>query len=181
MDALEVFGFTGEYHTKFYAPIVRSLEVWEINPNLEDSLKKNLPNSRIKITDAFNEIKYTLEKFDLIVIDNPVTTFGKYCEHFDLFPDIFRITKKKAVIILNVLFEMPQVEEKYRPDPNIFNEHHLKYRSSFYNTANPDHILPDEIVNTYKKLCFENGYVMDWFFFQRRTSVFYFIFSISKM
>jgi hypothetical protein len=31
LEALEVFGYTGEYHTQDYLKLIASLEVWEIN------------------------------------------------------------------------------------------------------------------------------------------------------
>ena len=70
--ALEVFGCTGERLTKHYAPLVRSVEVWEINPSLEPALRRNVPTATVRITDSFAEIKTTPSRFDLVVVDNPV-------------------------------------------------------------------------------------------------------------
>jgi hypothetical protein len=40
LDGLEIFGHTGEYHTRDYFPLIASLEVWEINNSCEVLLKK---------------------------------------------------------------------------------------------------------------------------------------------
>lgn len=75
LNGLEVFGFTGEYHTQDYFKSIASLEVWEINSSCEKLLRKNLPGAKIKITDSYKEIKTTSSKFNLIVFDNPISTF----------------------------------------------------------------------------------------------------------
>ena len=178
LDALEIFGYTGEYHTRFYAPFVHSLEVWEIDPKCEESLKKNLPQARIKITDSFREIKNTGKKFDLIVVDNPMSMFGDNCEHFNLFPDIFNITKNQAILILNVIPKITAGDKKNWPD--LFNEKQLEHRRKFYKVENPDNIELKDMISSYKGLCTENGLEIAWFFFQRRTSVFYLVCRISK-
>lgn len=178
LDALEVFGYTGEYHTRFYAPYVHSLEVWEIDPRCEESLEKNLPTARIKITDSFEEIKRTGKKFDLVVVDNPMSIFGDHCEHFNLFPDIFCITGNQAVLILNVIPKITSTDRKNWPE--LFNEKHLAHRRKFYKTENPDNVLLNDMISLYEGLFSENGYVMNWCFFQRRTSVYYLVCRISK-
>ena len=91
LNALEVFGRAGDWHTIVYANRVKSLQVWEIDKKWKNILKTNLPNAKIKILDSIKIIVENLEpsKFDLIVIDNPMNTWGTkkepnfYCEHFD--------------------------------------------------------------------------------------------------
>lgn len=178
-DALEIFGYTGEYHTKYYFPYVHSLEVWEIDPAFEALLKKNLPLAEVKITDSFIELKRTLKKFDLIVVDNPMSTFGGYCEHFDLFPDIFNIMKDSNLLILNVIPEINVTAfEKW---PYLFNNIQLNRRKTFYNTEYPDKISFEEMARTYRNLCRANGFELEWYFFQKRTIVFYLVMKIFKM
>lgn len=172
-DALEVFGYTGEYHTMLYAPCVRSLEVWEIDGTCEAQLRRNLPSAAIKITDSYREITLTQKKFDLIVVDNPVPIIGGHCEHFDLFPNIFKITGEKAILIIDVI---PEATKSDLQDiPGLFSQEHLELRRKFYKPADPAHILHSEIVNAYKFLISACGYDMEWHFFQRRTSVYYFV------
>jgi hypothetical protein len=178
LDALEIFGYTGEYHTKFYAPYVRSLEVWEIDPACKEPLMRNLPTAEVKITDSYNEIKHTQKKFNFIVVDNPMSAFGNYCEHFDLFPDIFTVVKESSVLILNVIPEINDVALiKW---PYLFNEVQLSRRRSFYDSGTPDKISFEELVKAYRKLCNENGFDLEWYFFQKRTIVYYLVIKILK-
>jgi hypothetical protein len=179
LDALEIFGFTGEYHTRSYFKKVSSLEVWEIEPEYETLLKQNLPGALIKITDSFAEIKNCTKRFSMIVVDNPMSTFGQYCEHFDLFPDIFRIAAAPAVIILNII---PSVREKdLKKWPYLFNKAQLEKRSSFYRTDNPEKIPIKLMAEIYDDLCRSNGLNMDWYMVQKRSSVYYFVFKISRI
>jgi hypothetical protein len=62
----------------------------------------NLPGAMIRITDSFEEVRRTAERFGVIVVDNTITTFGHgYVEHLDLFPGIC-IAADECVLILNV-------------------------------------------------------------------------------
>ena len=106
---LEIFGGTGNWHTKVFADKVKSLEVWEIQPELETELRKNLPNSTIKIVNSIKHLHSNeLEKFELILIDNPMNVFGEdgkneeYCEHFDVLTKIDRIIDERAIVVFNV-------------------------------------------------------------------------------
>ena len=102
-DALEAFGREGDWHTVYYSGLVRSLEVWEVVPAMEAGLRRNLPNAKIKITDAFKEVRHTPSTFDLIVIDNPQSVFGGgYCKHFDIYPHLFRVVRPQTIVVQNV-------------------------------------------------------------------------------
>ena len=112
LNALEVFGRRGDWQTIDYANKVKSLEVWEIDGRWENDLKKNLPMARIKILDSVKTIiqNENLEKFDLIVIDNPMNLFGStpehtsssYCEHFDIIKKIGELANDRVILIFNV-------------------------------------------------------------------------------
>ena len=45
-DALELFAREGDWQTVSYAPHVKTLEAWEINPQFREALKRNLPHAR---------------------------------------------------------------------------------------------------------------------------------------
>lgn len=178
LNALEVFGGSGDFHTKDYASEVHSLTVWEINPIFSDSLKKNLPNAQIKITDSFEEIKKNTERYNLIVVDNPMSTYEGHCEHFDLFPDIFRIAADYAIILVNVIPRINKMAKiKY---PYIFNKDQLEYRKSFYNTNQPEDISFDRMIHAYSKFIEKNGFNLEWYFFKKRTFVYYLALKIRR-
>jgi len=112
LDTLEMFGRDGTWHTLVYADKVKSLEVWEKDPKWLNDLKKHLPNAKIRIIDSIERLtrEEDLSKFNFIIIDNPMNTFGpklndgndKYCEHFDVIKNIDKIIDKQALIVFNV-------------------------------------------------------------------------------
>lgn len=167
LTTLEVFGGSGNLHTKDYVSQVSTLEVWDIDPKNEETLKRNFPMAEVKITDSYKEIKSTPGKYDLIVIDNPISTFGGHCEHFDLFPDIFRVAKDSAILILDVIPEINDVARKKYP--NLFNETQLTHRKSFYQTNRPERVSFNQMIEVYKNMIVDSGFNLEWYFFQKRT------------
>jgi hypothetical protein len=173
--ALEVFGRKGDWHTVYYAPMVSSLEVWEMDSNFYSDLCRNLPNATVKITDSFSEVRYTTSKWDFIVIDNPQGVFGEgqYCEHFELFPHLFRIVKPSSVIVININLEPYDLHK---------NPSWLQRRQRFYLRARSEKLLPEEAARHYYRLCAENGFRVDWHFFIPRNSfISYLAFGISRI
>ena len=176
---LEIFGYTGEYHTKDYFRSVATLDVWEINSAYQDKLRRNLPGAEIKITDSFIEIKQTPRKYDLIVVDNPMSNYGTHCEHFDLFPDLFRVAKDSVILILDVI---PEINSRFlRQYPYIFNEKQLQRRAHFYQTDHPESITFEKMISTYKELGRTNDFDLKWFFFQKRKYGYYLVMKLSKL
>ena len=166
-DALELFAREGDWQTVSYAPHVKTIEAWEINPQFHEALKRNLPHTKIKITDTWNEIKTTPRKYDLIVADAPQGIYGDHCEHFGLLPDIFRVANDGCVIILNVNVE-----------PYNFHEDSewWRRRRDYYRTEHPEKLELDEVARHYKRICQENNVIMRWCFFQQRHTDFLYYF-----
>jgi hypothetical protein len=159
LAALEIFGHTGFLHTVDYARQVSSLEVWEIDPTKEAELRRNLPHATARILDSFEELKRTTREFDLLIVDNPVCIFGRHCEHFDVFPDIFRVAKDSSILILNAA-------PNPRPPPEAA---HMARRRSFYKTDRPEDVPMDAMVKIYRDLIEAAGFALEWHFFRRRT------------
>ena len=162
LDALATYGGRGNLHTKKYVRYVRSLDVWEINPEHKSSLHKNLPAANIKITDSYEEIKSTSKTYDLVVIDNPMSTRGfpgqvGKCEHFDLFPDVFRVGRDNLILVMNVIPRKIRARWRY-----IFNHQHLDRRAEFYNTLTPENVRISDMVETYSNMAEEFGYRLTW-------------------
>jgi len=182
LRAIELFGGSGAFHTLDYAPRVKSLEVWEINPELEARLAGNLPEAKIRITDTYSEIKDASKRYDLIICDNPMSLHGSgdgHCEHFDLFPHIFRIAADSAVLILNII---PRLDNRARKRfPYLFNETQLAARREFYCVEHPENISPDIMISIYTKLASESGFTVEWTFLQRRHFVYYLVMRIRKL
>lgn len=166
LNALEVFGGAGDLHTSDYARLVKSLTVWEINASLEQTLRRNLPGASIKVTDALAELRSADQTFQLVVVDNPLyVSEASLCEHFDLFPAIFRVLADKAILVMNV---MPEASPAFRAEFHVFNAYHLKRRAQFYGSATPERIPIDEMAETYRALAQAARFEVDWHFSRKR-------------
>jgi len=180
--ALEVFGNSGDSHLKDYALLVSNLEIWEIDPRYKRILKRNFPKAEVKITDSYKEIKTASKKYNFIVVDNGTSTSSTsceaHCEHFDLFPDIFRITMDSSVFILNVIPEIDSVALKEYP--YLFNDVQLLHRKNFYKTNHPEKITFEEMVEAYRKILAVNNFQLEWHFFQKRSFLYYLILKVRK-
>jgi hypothetical protein len=172
LQALEIFGGTGEYHVKDYAPYVSTLEVWEYNSECENSLKRNLPMAKVKITDSFKEIKITPGKYNFILVD--------CVGHYGIFPDVFRIAMDPTVMVITVI---PQITQRTRKRfPHQATDEQMASRCKFYKTDRPENISFDEIAKTYEELCRANGFDVEWHFIVRRNRgyAYYFVLRIKK-
>ena len=180
MNALEVFGYFGTSHTTVYANKVSDLDVWEINPNCLFPLKENLRKANIKITNSYDELKKTTKKYDLVVIDNPMSIFadGLYCEHFEVFPDIFKVISNDSVVILNVIPKHTKKSKKIWK--NTLKEDQLQRRKEFYNLESPENISKIQLKNYYERLFNNNGFNVEWSFFVKRTFIYYLAIKITK-
>ena len=183
LHALELFAFTGEYHTKDYSHYVASIEAWEIEHEYENTLRRNIPTAKVKITDSYKEIKTTLGKFNFILIDNPSSTYGPtnghYCEHFDLFPDVFRVAMDSTVMIISVI---PQTTPAaLRRFPYLFNDEQLSRRKEFYKTNHPEKVSFEEMVKTYSDILRVNGFDLEWHFIVHRSFAYYLVLKIKRL
>jgi hypothetical protein len=168
LDALEVFARDGSWVTVDYARKVRSLEAWEIDDQFRLDLEKNLPGARIRITDSIEELKRCSRTFGFVVVDNPIATFGSYCEHFDVFPGLFRILDDPAIVVLNVI---PETDPKTRQEyPFLFNDVHLGRRRDFYRTDRPESVPIERMVEHYRDLMAAHDRDVDWHFSVRRNA-----------
>jgi len=179
LRALELFASSGEGHIKDYAPWVSTLELWEIDPKCERILQQNFPTAKIKITDSYKEVKSTSQSYDLIVVDNGTSIYSEYCEHFELFPDIFRIAGNSCILIVNVIPEVQDADVKYFP--YLFNKAQLVRREVFYKTNHPEKVSFHEMLKVYKDLLEANGFQLEWHFVQKRTFIYYLVLKIKRI
>jgi hypothetical protein len=164
--ALEVFGRDGNALTKAYAPYTTKLQIWEIDPAWGDSLRKRFPNAMIKIVDSFREIRKTSDKFNFVVIDSPMSTYDKYCEHFGLFPHVWKILYPKSILLITVI---PNTNAFARRRwPYLFNDEQLRCRADFYETKRPEDVSISQMVKAYGRMAKENGYELRWAYSRKR-------------
>lgn len=102
--ALEFFAREGDWQTTVYASRVKSLFAWEITPDFEKDLRRNLPRAEISIGDSYQlaHEKRHQGRFEFIVFDNPQNVFGDRCEHFEVLPLIPRLMATQGVVIFNI-------------------------------------------------------------------------------
>ncbi len=153
MSVLEMFGGYGNQITKDYAPYFKEIEIWEIIPDCEPSLKKNFPNSKIRIGDSYEMLKESDSKVDCVIADTWLS--NNPSEHFRLFPYIFRVLNDPALIILNTA---PEMQAK------VLSKEQADNRRKFYKTENPLNIPIEKMAETYTRLCNENGFNVKWWF-----------------
>src|SRR5262245_26056132 len=164
---LEMFGGTGALYTTDYVPHVGSLEVWEIDQNLAPELRRNLSRATIKIVDSFEELRLTKDKFDLVFIDPPYRMFDGHCEHFDLFPEVFRILNNFCVLVLcNVRLDVVMRE--------LYSDEHLKRRELFYRVSDATRVSVDQMLEVYKDLAKRSGFDLKWWEVRNRILLYSF-------
>lgn len=173
LHALELFGGSGNFHTMDYASEVASLEVWELDERYRTELQRNLPNADVRTVDTFAEIARRKEHYDLIVVDNPMSTYGDHCEHFGLFPEVFLRCSPRAIVIVNVIPYLTAAAAKRYP--YLFNREQLAARTVFYRTTHPEEISFDKMVEVYKRHAAYVGVTIAWHFVVRRHFVYYLV------
>lgn len=178
-SAVECFAYTGGMHTLDYAPSVKELELWEINPAHHAVLTRRFPQAVVRTVDTYEEVRRTTRTFDLIVVDNS-PYHGGHVEHFDMFPSIFRMVPASAVLILDVLPEMnATVRTKY---PEVFRPEALEARRQFYGVEDPAVIPPATIARAYATRAASEGFRVDWHFFRKRNPILtYLVMKISRL
>lgn len=170
-NAVELFGGSGSFHTLDYARRVAQLEVWELDEKYRPALQANLPGATLLFGDTYQMLNGATATFDMIVADNPMSHHGDHCEHFDLFPHIFRLAGPRALIITDVIPYAPaRARARY---PYLFNAAQLERRAEFYQTATPQNVPLDSMPAVYQRHALQAGYRLEWHVFQRRHFVHY--------
>ena len=158
LNALEMFGRDGTHHTLAYANKVKTLEIWEIDPQFEEALHNNLPNANVKIVNSIKTLKdgTNLSTYDFIVIDCTMATYGpvingefEYCEHFDFIKEIHKISNDNVIIVINVN------ESPYNYEQNPLWR---KRRIEFFGDIDTANIDLKFFIKFYEKLFLEIGF-----------------------
>lgn len=170
---LDLYGGSGERTTRHYARLLASLDVWEIDPSCEAALRRNLPGARIKICDSYEEIRRAEGRYGFVVLDSPTSNHGGHTEHFDMFPHVFRVMDDDCVLILHVISEADS--RTRRNYPYLFNQAQLDRRRSFYESAHPEKLSPEQLAAHYRRLLERNGFAPEWHFVVPRWELRHFI------
>jgi hypothetical protein len=155
LNGLELFAKDGKMHTADYYPLVKSLEAWEIKAEYEEPLRRNLPGAAIRIVDSYEEIQTTNSRFSLVVADTWTRMFDGHCEHFELFPSMFRVMEDECHLLLNV---MPHWKVER------FGAEHEKRRKEFYRRDDVRNVPLEWMVRVYSGLAADNAFeITSWF------------------
>jgi hypothetical protein len=177
-SALEAFAFTGAWQARAYSRYPAYMEAWEIDPDCERELRRNLPSAVVRITDSFKEALRCETRFDFINVDTHQGIFGDYCENFEFFPLVFRLAKEECVVNLNVMPEAPpRWRKKY---PALFNETHLARRKQFYQSPDPAHVTLGQMLAAYGRVAAEHGYEIVWHYYRQRSLTWYLALHLKK-
>lgn len=188
LNALEMFARDGTWQTTFYANKVKTLEVWEIDPNWEKDLRKNLPKSKVRILDSIKNTQTyeKLSKFSLVMIDNPMNVYGdkdenkqnRYGKHFDVIKNIDKIIDNESIVVFNVN-RHPFDYDKF---PMWKNR-----REKFYENLYSGNMTRDFLFDFYEKL-FKNINLQTLFKFSvdrklndKLDTVYYFVYNLKKL
>ncbi len=168
LRALECFAFDGHMHTVDYAPSVRALEVWEINKGHEAALRRTFPTAVVRITDTYRQVEESTDRFSLIVVDNsPV--HGAHIEHFDLFPNIFRLAADTCYMVLDTI---PELNDSVRiAYPEMFRESTLGARKAFYGVDDPERVTAGRMEEVYVTMARRAGFSVSWSFRRKRNNI----------
>ena len=154
--SIEIFGGEG-VNDSIFSKNTKSFEIWEIDSSLKSELEKNVPNAKIRFCDSIKNLNENndFRFFDLILIDNPMSVFGKkfeYCEHFDVIKNISKLIDKEVIVIflINKKPFFKKDEEK-----NIIWK---KRRQLFYGDLNTNDLSIDFLLNFYKELFRNMGF-----------------------
>ncbi len=161
LHAIEIFGGTGKTDAVL-AKNVKTFEIWEIDEKFKPKLEKSFPNAKIKICDSIEILTRSqkIQKFDLILIDNPMSVFGmkrnsfEYCEHFDIIKNIGKLIDNQAIIIF--LVNKKPFFSNYSQKKNILWR---KRRQEFYGTINTNDMSTQFLTNFYTELFSNLGFL----------------------
>ena len=154
LHAIEIFGGTGKTDAVL-AKNVKTFEIWEIDQKLKPQLEKRFPNAKIKICDSIKILNKSqkIGKFDLILIDNPMSVFGtkknshEYCEHFDIIKNIENLMDKEAIVIF-LVNKKPFFSKKLKKKNILWR----KRRQEFYGKIDTDNMSIQFLTNFYTEL-----------------------------
>ena len=104
INAIEMFGMHGLWHTMTYIEYVSNLEIFEINKRYHELSKIKLKKHPVKFynLDSIKYIKETELKYNFIVADSPFS--GEFYDNNGLpyfFDELTKIAEPNSVIIFN--------------------------------------------------------------------------------
>jgi hypothetical protein len=148
--ALETYGKFGLRKTLDYIGLCGSLDFYEFEPGFAREARRYLPPiARIHCEDtivAVREGRLPRKDYNFVMIDNGFGIYGPgYCEHFELFPQLYDYLAPFAVIVANILLVHRVVED----DPAYV----ARRRSFYFASSDAEAMAPplDLVVEAYRR------------------------------
>jgi len=158
-SALDFFARTGEWQTRHYASLVKKIHAWEIDSKFEEKLREVLPShAHVVIGDSFRLARQTNEKFDLIVLDNPMGCYDKYCEHFEALDVVLGLLASEGIVVFNV---------KTRPF-NYEDKHEWRARRDNFYGKESSNLSEDFVISFYRDYLAARGWETQYSFLELR-------------
>tara|TARA_B100002052_G_scaffold183962_1_gene167613 strand:+ start:1456 stop:2208 length:753 start_codon:yes stop_codon:yes gene_type:complete len=162
--ALEVFGWHGLNITVDYAPYCESVDLYDIDPMIIKYAKKIHRKRRNNINPILgNSIELINNgkldgRYNFISIDSPNSVYDKYCEHFDIFPNVFNCLKNyEGIIVIGVITNAIHFYSQSNDEKNrLWNER----RKEFYNISNAEYINPNFLLKYYIEIAKKNNFLV---------------------
>ena len=184
LHAIEIFGGIGKADVVL-AKNVKTFEIWEIDQKLKPQLEKSFPNAKIKICNSIKILNKSqkIGKFDLILIDNPMSVFGtkknshEYCEHFDIIKNIENLIDKEAIVIF-LVNKKPFFAKKLKKRNILWR----KRRQEFYGNVDTNNMSVQFLTSFYTELFRNIGFatIFTNFIPRHNPHLDYFVFKLRK-
>ena len=169
--ALELFGMYGLRVTRDYIDQCSHLDFWENDERYFEYAQIALKKYPVKyhFGDSIRALgggdgeSHFRSDYNLIVVDNPARPFGPYCEHFEVFPNIWKyVSPSGCAIVINICHD-PNAYSKafkrirvtdwisarrsfYGRDLGDISIHKkFKFLEHFYSQQVPSHLAPKSI------------------------------------
>jgi len=174
--AVEIFARQGDWHTLDYYHRISSLEAWEIDAFHLPDLRRNLSSAVVRNVNSIEFIKFPENRnsADLLVIDNPQSTFGEnneYCEHFDVLDYAVMMLRPGGALIFNVNIE-----------PFDYDKHPgwRRRREDFYGSVGTAKMSIKDLADFYqRRLELSGRSVTNRFHVSRTDYLYYFVYVLS--
>lgn len=166
LDALDMFARDGTLTVCRYADKVKSLALWEINPEWKDALSK-FGAKEVHIGCSHEQMFNSEDKFSFIVVDAPQGVYTdwrgtQHSEHFDLIPDLPQIMQDRCIIVMYVNkkpYDASQHGDFGRDVyPNYSYQKWMDRRAAFYDVDDASEIDIADAMLAYRTAWKEAGY-----------------------
>lgn len=157
-DALDMFARDGALTVHLYADKVRSLDLWEIDPIYEPTLRKFTDN--VHIGCSHKQLMETDRTYGFMVLDAPEGVYHDWrgrphSEHFDLIPQLPRIMANNCIVVVYVNKEPYDASKVGSHGRDVYPGYDyqawMQRRADFYHTDHPNKVSTATALQAYRR------------------------------